>query len=160
MTSYVKIHGNWSNNFSLKVSKNYFSQIYRHKFGQKCYFNGVNLVEIGHFWWKWSKSGHLAYFGAKWRHMSTFLESGQIISTLKVSKNYFNQVYGQKSGKNVINGVNLVKIGHFLWKCSQSAHFGGEKWCHRSKFGESGEKILCLRHTSGSWLGFGDIDAW
>ena len=36
MTSYVKIWGKWSNNFSLKVSKNYFSQVYGHKFGQKC----------------------------------------------------------------------------------------------------------------------------
>ena len=29
------------------------------------------------------------------------------------SKNYFSQVYWHKFGKNVINGVNLVKIGKF-----------------------------------------------
>ena len=101
---------------SLKVSKNYFSQVY----GQKCgknFINGVNLVKISHFWWKYSKSGHFVIFWApKWRHVSKFGESGQITFSLKASKNYFNQVYGQKCGKNVINGVNLVKIGHFWWK--------------------------------------------
>ena len=30
---------------------------------------------------------------------------------LKVSKNYFSQVYGHIFGQNVINGVNLVNIG-------------------------------------------------
>ena len=41
------------------------------------------------------------------------MESGQLIFSLKVSKNYFSQVYGQKFGQKVINGVNLIKIGHF-----------------------------------------------
>ena len=45
--------------------------------------------------------------------MSKFGESDQIIFSLKVSKNYFSQVSGHKFGKNVINGVNLIKIGHF-----------------------------------------------
>ena len=110
----------------LKVSKNYFSQIY----GQKCgknVINGVNLVKIGHFWWKWTKLGHFGkIWGPKCRHMSTFWESGPIILSLKVSKNYFSQVYGQKCGKNDINGVILVKIGHFWWKWSKLGHFGGQ----------------------------------
>ena len=52
-------------------------------------------------------------WGAKCRHMSKFWESGPIILSLNVSKIYFSHVYGQKCGKNVISGVNLVKIGHF-----------------------------------------------
>ena len=55
----------------------------------------------------------VSFWGPKWRHMSKFGESGQIIFSLKVSKNYFSQFYGQKLGKNVIDGVNLVKIVHF-----------------------------------------------
>ena len=58
--------------------------------------------------------------------MSKFGESGKIIFSLKVSKNYFNQVYGHNLGQNVINGVNLVKIGHFWWKYSKLGHFGGQ----------------------------------
>ena len=58
--------------------------------------------------------------------MSKFGESGEIILSLKVSKNYFDQVYGQKFGKNVINGANLDKIGHFCGKCSKLSHFGGK----------------------------------
>ena len=58
--------------------------------------------------------GHFGIiWGSKCRHMSKFWEIGPIILSLKVSKNYFSQVYGQKWGKNVINGVNLVKTGHF-----------------------------------------------
>ena len=41
-----------------------------------------------------------------------FRECGQIFFSLKVFKNYFSQVYGHKFGQSVINGVNLVKIGH------------------------------------------------
>ena len=59
MTSYVKISGKKSNNFSLRVSKNYFSQVYGKKFGQKCHQCGQfcqnrsflgEMVEIGSFW--------------------------------------------------------------------------------------------------------------
>ena len=44
---------------SLKASKNYFSQVYGQKFGQKCHYWGefgqnrsflVKLVKIGSFW--------------------------------------------------------------------------------------------------------------
>ena len=45
--------------------------------------------------------------------MSKFAESGQKFYSLKVSKDYLSQIYGHKSGQNVINDVNLVKIGHF-----------------------------------------------
>ena len=38
---------------------------------------------------------------------------------LKDSKNYFSQVYGHIFGQNVINGVSLVKIGHF-WENGQN----------------------------------------
>ena len=134
--------------FTLKIWKHYVSQVYWHNFGQNV-INGVNLVKIGHFWWKWSKSGHFGIFwGPKWRHMSKFWESGQIIFSWKVSKNYFSQVYRQKFGQNVINGVNLVKIGHFLWKLSILGHFGPKNdpiWRHRSKFGESGQEIFTLK---------------
>ena len=37
MTSYVKIWGKWSNNFSLQMSRNYFSQVYGQKSGQNCH---------------------------------------------------------------------------------------------------------------------------
>ena len=43
------------------MSKNYFSQVYRHKFGKK-FIKGVNLVQIGHFWRKLVK---MAHFSAK-----------------------------------------------------------------------------------------------
>ena len=45
--------------FSLNVSKNYFRQVYGHKFGQKCHYRGqfgqnwsflVKMVKIGSFW--------------------------------------------------------------------------------------------------------------
>ena len=49
MPSYVKILGKWSNNFSLKVSKNYFSQVFDRNV-IKTAINGVNLVKIVHFW--------------------------------------------------------------------------------------------------------------
>ena len=58
--------------------------------------------------------------------MSKFWESSQIIFSLKVSKNYFSQVYVQKIVKNVINGVNLVKIGHFWSKWLKLGHFGDQ----------------------------------
>ena len=55
----------------------------------------------------------LGHFGPKWRHRPKFRESGQIFFSLKVFKNDFSQVCGHKLVKSVINGVNLVKIGHF-----------------------------------------------
>ena len=60
------------------------------------------MVKIGPFW------------GPKCRHMSKFGESGEIIFSLKVSKNYFSQVYGHIFGQNWVNldyfgGQNDVK---------------------------------------------------
>ena len=111
----------------------------------KYVINGANLVKIGHFWWKWTKSGH---FGCKNDIIYVnFWESGQIIFSQKVSKNYSSQVYGQKSGKNVINYINLVKICHFWWKWSKSGHFGifwAPRWRHISKFWESCQIIFSL----------------
>ena len=37
LTPYIKIWGKWSKNYSVKVSKNYFSQFYGHNFGLKCH---------------------------------------------------------------------------------------------------------------------------
>ena len=66
----------------------------------KTIINGINLVKLGHFWWKWSKSGHFGIFWApKWRHTWKFGESGQNLYSLNVSKNYFSQIYGHKSGQ-------------------------------------------------------------
>ena len=45
--------------------------------------------------------------------------------------------------KNVINGVNLIKVGHF-GENGQIGPFWGPKLCHSSKFEESGQKILSL----------------
>ena len=76
----------------------------------------------------------LSFCGPRGRHISKFGESDQIIFSVKVSKNFFSQIYGQNFGKKrslkvskiisvrlmnrnlvkmVINGVNVVKIGHF-----------------------------------------------
>ena len=37
-----------------------------------------------------------SFGGPKWRNRSKFGESGQKIISLKVSKNYFSKVYGDK----------------------------------------------------------------
>ena len=58
--------------------------------------NGGNFVKIGHFWSKCSQLGHFGgqndvivpYFGKFVKKLS-----------LKVHKNYFNQVYGHKFGQ-------------------------------------------------------------
>ena len=85
--------------FSLKVSKNYFSQVYGHDFGKKCDYwcqfdqNKsflVKMVKIGAFW-------HI--LGAKMTLYVKFWEIRPIIFSLKVSKNYFSQFYGQKCGQ-------------------------------------------------------------
>ena len=55
---------------------------------------GVNLVEIGIFGENGQNRVILAYLGPKGGHMSKFGEGVQIFFPLKVSKNYFNQVYG------------------------------------------------------------------
>ena len=56
--------------------------------------NGVNLVKIGHFWCE--NGQNWVILGVKLRHRSKFWESGPIMLSLKVSKNYFSQVYGHK----------------------------------------------------------------
>ena len=40
-----------------------------------------------------------SFLGQKWRNKSKFGESGQKNFALYVSKNYFSQVYGHKSGQ-------------------------------------------------------------
>ena len=58
--------------------------------------------------------------------MSKFGESGEIIVSLKVSKNYFNQFMDKNAVIYVINGVNLVKIGHSWLIWSKLGHFGDQ----------------------------------
>ena len=66
---------------SLNVSKNYFSPVFGHNFGQNSSFL-LKILKIG------------AFLGLKWPHMSKFGKIGQIFFSLKVYKNYFSQVYG------------------------------------------------------------------
>ena len=93
MASYVKIWGNLSNNLFHKVSKIYFSQIYAQKLAKVIL--GFNLVKISHLV-KIVKIGSVWW--PIWRHMSKFGENCQIIFSLKVSKNYYSQVYWDKLG--------------------------------------------------------------
>ena len=81
----------------------------------KYVINGANVVKIGHFWRKWSKSCHFgAYFGCQHDVICQNLRKEvKKKFTLNVSKNYFSEVYGHKICQNSNNGVNLVKIGHF-----------------------------------------------
>ena len=52
---------------------------------------------MGHFSCKWKNWVIFEYCeGPKRRHMSKF--GGQVIVSLKFSKNYFSQVYGKKFG--------------------------------------------------------------
>ena len=65
----------------------------------KYVINGVNMVKIGHF----GENGpNSVILGAKWHHISKFGESGQIIFSVKVSKNYFSQVYVHKYGQECL----------------------------------------------------------
>ena len=94
---------------SLQVSKNYFRFMDLNVV--KNAINWVNLVKIGHFWWKWSKLGHFGIiWGLKCHHMTKFWEIGPIILSLKVSKNYLSQVYGQKCGKMSLMGSIWSKL--------------------------------------------------
>ena len=61
--------------------------------------------------------------------------------SLKVSTNYFSQVYVHKFCKNVINAVNLVKIGHFWGKWSKLGHFGGKNDVISQNFGQAVKKF-------------------
>ena len=63
----------------------------------------------------------------KFRPISIFGGSGIIIFFLRLSKTYFSQVYRQKLDKNFINGVILVKIGHFWLKVVKIGIFWGPK---------------------------------
>ena len=52
--------------------------------------------------------------------MGKFWESGPIIVFVKVSKNYFSQVYGHKFGQNVINGGQFDQNRSFWMKMVQN----------------------------------------
>ena len=115
-----------------KVVKKYFLQ----KFGKnfrggspdrnltKNVIKGVNLAKIGHFWWKLVKMAHF------------WVQNDVISQNLgKVVKKNFLQKFGniipggspwKNLTKKVIKGVNLAKIGHFLWKLVKMPHFWGQ----------------------------------
>ena len=62
------------------------------------------MVKFGSFW------------GPKWRHMSKFCGGTKIFFLKTVSKVILVRFINITVVKNVINGFNLVKIGHFCWK--------------------------------------------
>ena len=70
---------------------------------------------MGHFSYKWKKWVILAYCeGQNDVICQTLGESGQVIVSLKLSKNYLSQVYGHKFGKKMsLMGAIWSKIGRF-----------------------------------------------
>ena len=82
--------------------------------------NVVKMSLMGSIWSKYVIFGEngqnwviLHNLGVKMPSYVKILESGPIILSLKVSKNYF-RFMDINVVKNVINWVNLVKIGH-IW---------------------------------------------
>ena len=68
--------------------------------------------------------------------MSKFGESGEIIFSLKVSKNDFSQV---NLVKYVINGANFVKVAHFGENAQNRvilAYYGGKMTSYVNIFGK------------------------
>ena len=59
--------------------------------------------------------------------MSKFGESGQKILSLKVSKNYFSQVYGQKFGQKCHYLRKFGQNRSFLVKMDKFGTFWGQK---------------------------------
>ena len=107
--------------------------------------NGVNLVKIGHFWWKYSKLGH---FGDKMTPKVEIWEKGQKKpkkQSLKVYKNYFIQVYGHKFGEKWHYWGQFCQNMSFLVKIAKIGSFWGPKWRHRPNFWEIGQKISTLK---------------
>ena len=87
--------------------------------------NGFNLVKIGHFWRKWSK---VAYFGSQNDVICQNFWVGRKYFFLKtVSKVVLARFINLTVVKDVINGFNFVKIGHFK---SKYLIFGenGQNW--------------------------------
>ena len=79
----------------------------------KSVINGLNLVKLSHFWWKWSKLGH--FVG----------QNDVIIQNFRVGRKFFIKTVSKvilvgfiniTVVKNVINGFNCVKISHFKSK--------------------------------------------
>ena len=72
--------GKWTKIFSLMVSKNYFR--FMDKNLVKNVINGVNLVKIGHFLWKWPKLGR-------------FLDQNDVIgqNLMKLGKNFISKSF-------------------------------------------------------------------
>ena len=93
----------------------------------------VKMVKIGSFW---------PILAPKWHHISKFGEIGQIIfhkKFLRIISVIFMDIV---LVKNVINRVNLVKLGHFWWKCSKFWHFGGQNDAIYQNLGEVVKKIF------------------
>ena len=81
--------------------------------------------------------------------MSKFWESGPIIKSLQVSKNYFRFM-----DINVV--INAIYGGQF----GQNRSFLGPKLRHMSKFGESGEIILSLNVSKNYFSRVYGTDMW
>ena len=83
--------------FSLKVSKNYISQVNGHIFGQKCH-------QWGQFGQNRSFSVKMAKIASLWRvKMTSYVKIWRKWSknfSLIVYINYFSQFYGHKFGQN------------------------------------------------------------
>ena len=86
----------------------------------KIIINGVNWVKIGHFGENGQNRVILAYFEAK-------MTSSVIIFSRKFLKIISGRFMDRNLVKNVIKGVNLAKIGHFLVKMVKIGSFLGPK---------------------------------
>ena len=75
----------------------------------------MKMVKIGPFW------------GPKRPNMSKFGEIGGIIFSLKDSKNYFNQIYGQKCGQTCHYWRKFGQNRSFLVKMVNFRSFWGPK---------------------------------
>ena len=88
------------------------------------FINGGNLVKIGRFLWKWSKLGHFG--GQNDVICQNFGKVDQFIFPYRFLKIISVRFMDINLVKNVFNGVNLAKIGRFLWKWSKLGDF--ESW--------------------------------
>ena len=86
--------------------------------------NGVNLVKVGRFLVKMVKIG--SFWGqnrASGQNLGKVVKKVFLKMFLKIISVRFIDI---NLVKNVINGVNLDKIGHFWRKLSKLGNFGGQ----------------------------------
>ena len=88
----------------------------------------------------------MAYFwGQNYVICQNLGKAVKLFFPLKFIKNISVRFMDRNLVKNVIKGVNLVKIGHFLVKTVKIGSFWGPKWRHMSKFREIGQIIFSLK---------------